>query len=130
MLDNMLSFIADCLQELKSDTGWKRLSRSTNWNGADDYVVYRKIGRTVEIRFKLEPKSNWGVTNSIMLAHDMPSSIIPRGNIVVGLAYHNGLVYRINIPASGQSNAGQMRIQGKNALSPGMWVVGQVCYTV
>lgn len=118
------------ISNLESDTGWQHLSRSTNWNGADDYVVYRKVGRTVEVRFKVEPKSNWGVADSIMMAHDMPSSIIPQGNIVIGLAYHNGSAYRINIPAKGQSNAGQIRIQGKNTMTSGAWVVGQVCYTV
>ena len=129
-LTNKLNGLTSTVNTLNSDTGWQHLSRSTNWNGADDYVVYRKIGRTVEIRFKVEPKSNWGVADSIMLAHDMPSSIIPQGNTVIGLAYHDGLAYRINIPAKGQSNAGQIRIQGKNTMTSGVWVVGQVCYTV
>ena len=129
-LTNKLNGLTSTVNTLNSDTGWQHLSRSTNWNGSDDYVVYRKVGRTVEIRFKLEPKSNWGVADSIMMAHDMPSSIIPQGNVVVGLAYHNGSAYRINIPAKGQSNAGQIRIQGKNTMTSGVWVVGQVCYTV
>lgn len=118
------------ISSLESDTGWQHLSRSTNWNGADDYVVYRKIGRTVEIRFKVEPKSNWGVVDSIMMAHDMPNSIIPNDFMVRTVVYHDGRPYFIVIPAKGKGNAGQIRIQGKNALSTGMWVVGQICYTV
>ncbi len=118
------------ISSLESDTGWKHLSRSTNWNGADDYVVYRKIGRTVEIRFKVEPKSNWGVADSIMMAHDMPSSIIPSDFTVRTVIHHNGRPYFIVIPAKGLANAGQIRVQGKDAMSPGMWVVGQVTYIV
>ena len=129
-LTNKLNGLTSTVNTLNSDTGWQHLSRSTNWNGADDYVVYRKIGRTVEIRFKVEPKSNWGVADSIMMAHDMPSSIIPSDFTVRTVIHHNGRPYFIVIPAKGLANAGQIRVQGKDAMSPGMWVVGQVTYIV
>ena len=129
-LNSILDFTADCLQELKSDTGWQLLKKSTNWNGAEDYCKYRKIGNMVEIRFYVTPKSNFSAVNGLLLAYDMPDSIIPRGQTVRSMAINAGDSYMISIAYKGGTNEGKIRVTGKNALTQGNALTGQVTYIV
>ncbi len=129
-LNSILDFTADCLQELKSDTGWKHLSRSTNWNGADDYCKYRKIGNVVEIRFYVTPKSNFNASNGLLLAYGMPDSIVPRGLTVRSMAINAGDSYMISIPYKGDPKEREVRVTGRKPLTQGYALTGQVTYTV
>lgn len=118
------------ISNLESDTGWQLLTRSTNWNGAEDYCKYRKVGNIVEIRFYVTPKSNFSAANGILLAYDMPDSIIPRGLTVRSMAINAGDSYMISIAYKGGANEGKIRVTGRNALTQGNALTGQVTYIV
>lgn len=130
-LNSILNFTADCLQELKSDTGWQPLTKSTNWDGSDDIIVYRKIGNVVEIRYRVtSSKGHTASPTPLLLATNLPASIRPSSYTVRSNAYHNGKTCKLEVFAKGTADEGRIRVGRANGIDKNVVVDGQVTYIV
>ena len=112
-----------------SDTGWISLTLSTNWGGADDYFVYRKIGPMVEMRFYLVANITISDSGPWLLAYGLPTSAQPRNYPVRSTSgYHNGNSMTIRVNYYGSEDAANIQVYGKIYDGYACW--GQVIYFI
>lgn len=146
MLDKILNFITHKIKEiqnkiqtlttkvgtLEKDTGWKKLTLSSNWEGSNNYCDYRKKGDIVDIRLYVINKYDLDcVSNSALVAYGMPAEIIPREHSVRTVAYSKGKPYLIYTSYKGSSShENEIRIQGAENMTKGYSIFCQFSYIV
>ena len=119
------------ISSLESDTGWQPLTKSTNWDGSDDIIVYRKIGNVVEIRYRVtSSKGHTASPTPLLLATNLPASIRPSSYTVRSNAYHNGKTCKLEVFAKGTADEGRIRVGRANGIDKNVVVDGQVTYIV
>lgn len=130
-LTNKLNGLTSTVNTLNSDTGWQPLTKSTNWDGSDDIIVYRKIGNVVEIRYRVtSSKGHTASPTPLLLATNLPASIRPSSYTVRSNAYHNGKTCKLEVFAKGTADEGRIRVGRANGIDKNVVVDGQVTYTV
>lgn len=122
--------IKSTVNDLDSDSLWSKLTLATNWNRSNDYCAYRQIGKLVEIRFMVTPKTNFPASSSdLLLAYGLPENCQPATWGVKGVAFHNGNSYRIEIPIKTNANGGKIYIaRNANGLSSEYLITGQIMF--
>lgn len=122
--------IKSTVNDLDSDSLWSKLTLATNWNISNDYCAYRQIGKLVEIRFMVTPKTNFPASSSdLLLAYGLPENCQPATWGVKGVAFHNGNSYRIEIPIKTNANGGKIYIaRNANGLSSEYLITGQIMF--
>lgn len=129
-LQNTTNNIKSTVNDLDSDSLWKKMTLSSNFNGSNDYCAYRQVGKLVEIRFVVTPKTNYPASSTnLLLAYGLPENCQPATWSVRGVAFHNGKAYRIEVPIKTNANGGKIYIaRNANGLSSGYLITGQIMF--
>ena len=129
-LQNTTNNIKSTVNDLDSDSLWKKMTLSSNFNGSNDYCAYRQVGKLVEIRFMVTPKTNYPASSTdVLLAYGLPENCQPATWGVRGVAFHNGKAYRIEVPIKTNANGGKIYIaRNANGLSSEYLITGQIMF--
>lgn len=129
-LSNKVDSNTQSIAQLKEDTAWVKLTKSTNWDGTNDYCVYRKVGQFVEIRFTITPKATYSAGgNPLLIANGLPVEAQPTVWTAKSVAYHNGNAYRFDIGVANSENAGELRLyRTARDVTKGTLVTGHIMY--
>lgn len=118
------------ISNLESDTAWVKLTKSTNWDGTNDYCAYRKVGQFVEIRFTVTPKATYSAGgNPLLIANGLPAEAQPTVWTAKSVAYHNGNAYRFDVGVANSEDAGELRLyRTARDVTKGTLVTGHIMY--